>query len=201
MNLPSAMPGVWERVGPGPLTTADRLVLFSLKSSYLTGFRVSGTWFLDLLQTADDTPIHKMAAESFWDAYSQTAPTPPEGGLRRALQKDFGWYLDIKMTERLKESNRRLSHWQKSEDVWRRAAESDRIMNEKWRAREAQGNLARDAYLAEWEADDAAQDADHLEREKGTDDLEVAEAKRKAESAKRKADEARARLQGSSGEH
>lgn len=192
-TLPAAVPGASVRVGPGPFSAADRLVLFSLKASYQQGLRVPGTWFLDLLGAAEDSATHKKAAEQFWDEYSGTTVSAPKGGLRHALQEDFGWYLDFKMSERLKVSNRQMASWQKGEDVWRRAVESERALTEKWRAREETGRLARDAYLKGWAAEDAQWHADNMEKQPGSGAF-VAEAKQKAEQARLDAQEAEAAL-------
>jgi len=193
MTLPSAVPGASTRVGPGSLSATDRLVLFSLKSSYLNGQRIPVDWFLHVLDTTVGSDLHKQSAEHFWQEYAQTPTTPPKGGLRRALQVDFGWYLDTKMSDGLKASNHRMGLRQKGRDAWRRAVESERTMTEKRLAREETGRQARNAYLTKWAAEDADRRAQELEREQRAP-AAVAAAKQKAELARYKAREAEAML-------
>jgi len=193
LTVPSAVPGGSSRVGPGPLTAADRLVLYSLKMTYLQGLPMPPTWFRQALAKTGDSAVHRKAAEAFWTAYIQTPPRQPVDNLRRALKQDFGWYLDTKMTERLVRSNRRMGLRQQAHDVWQHAVDAERSITTKWAQREQAGRLARDAYQKGWAADDANWHAQQMERQYGSGE-QVTAAKHQQQLATEKAHQAQSAL-------
>jgi len=150
-SLPGFTTGSRVRTGPGPFSPADALVLYALKYHHQGKGCVPAEWLAQALVQTKDTETAKRSATAFWSEYcaAQGEKSKAEAD---GLKQDFEWYINTKLSKRLKRSNAALEAQVKSEEAWRRAMESDRKSRDTQRSQEDQARLLRDSYKTEWAA-------------------------------------------------
>ena len=144
------LPGLGTSVdGPGPLTAADRLVLFALKLHQQRHAVVPFGEMNTQVGRVETIQRNCRVAEEFWAWYRESASKHGKealGGYKEA----FTTYITMKTTAKRKAANRVLAGQVESQAAWRRAMDSDRQFREHIAQRTEAARAARERTWAEW---------------------------------------------------
>ena len=140
--------------GPGPLTPADRLILFALKLHQQRHAVVPFGEMHTQVGRVETIQRNCRVAEEFWAWYRESASKHGKealGGYKEA----FTTYITMKTTAKRKAANRVLAGQVESQAAWRRAMDSDRQFREHIAQRTEAARAARSASLQQWSTEAA----------------------------------------------